>query len=89
MELHIPDRTQSRLPCAFLSRTLTISTPYCCFACKNRFLHDVPMHCREAYKICHLKTRELTGSICLADALGIEWAKNFEKQREKGYLNNS
>jgi hypothetical protein len=27
MELRIPDRIQSKLPCAFLSRPLTISTP--------------------------------------------------------------
>ena len=40
MELHIPSHIQHRLPYAFLSRTMTISTPSM-LLCKNRFLHAV------------------------------------------------
>jgi hypothetical protein len=38
MELHSLFHSQHRLPYAFLSRTMTISTPFM-LLCKNRFLH--------------------------------------------------
>ena len=59
MELRIPDRIQSKLPYAFLSRPSAISTPSYVICAKNHFLHDEAIHCKAAYKICHREKRKV------------------------------
>jgi|SRR3989304_4666757 len=55
MELHIPFRSQRRLPCAFLCYTIAFSTPLCGYA-QKRFLHT--LHIQAAtFKLIHPNTQ--------------------------------
>ena len=61
MVLRIPDRIQSKLPCAFLFLPWIIFNSFCLFmGAEICFLHAEPMHPIEGYKTCHQPSHSLS-----------------------------